>query len=143
MTKAVTRARLEDALTRLLAGQPARTDGELTVSNLCREAEVGRDSYYRSEDIVGRFEAAKANAEAHKPEVLRLRDELADAKREHNKTKTAHARAIRELEDTIRTYANQIQALALRNAELEQHNQRLRERLDRAEAGITQLADHR
>ncbi|MEV0408956.1 hypothetical protein [Actinoallomurus sp. NPDC050550] len=143
MTKAVTRARLEDALTRLLAGQPARTDGELTVSNLCREAGVGRDSYYRSKDIVERFEAAKANAEARKPEVLRLRDELAETRREHNRTKTAHAEVVRELEDTIRTYANQIQALALRNAELEQHNRRLRERLDRGEADITQLADHR
>ncbi|MEU4770201.1 hypothetical protein AB0H12_44005 [Actinosynnema sp. NPDC023794] len=38
MTRPATQARLEQALTRLLAGRPTATDGELTVSNLCREA---------------------------------------------------------------------------------------------------------
>ncbi|QLH20590.1 TetR-like C-terminal domain-containing protein [Streptomyces sp. Rer75] len=38
-------------------------------------------------------------------------------------------RAIRELKDTLATYANQIQILTLRNAELETQNARLLERL--------------
>ncbi|SEG94280.1 hypothetical protein SAMN04489712_14510 [Thermomonospora echinospora] len=138
MTRPQTRARLEDALSRLLAGQPIRTDGQLTVTNLCREAGVGRDSFYRSPDIVARFEAAKANAQAHKPELLQLREEIAELKRERRKLKSDHARTVRELEKTIRVYANQIQVLALRAAELEGKNTRLRRQLAE-DAGVTAI----
>lgn len=138
MTKPATRARLEAALTRLLAGQPTCTDGELTVSNLCREAGVGRDSYYRTDGIAERFEAVRANAQAHKPELLQLREEIAELKRERRKTRGDHAQTVRELEDTIRAYANQIQVLALRGAELDAENARLLGRLGR-QAGVTTI----
>ena len=55
MTRVATQVRLEQALTRLLAGQPTVTDGELTVSNLCREAGVGRDSFYRTPPPCGNW----------------------------------------------------------------------------------------
>jgi hypothetical protein len=48
VTRADTHARLEQALARLLAGQPISSDGALTISGLCREAGVGRDSYCHS-----------------------------------------------------------------------------------------------
>lgn len=48
MTRSTTQTRLEQALNRLLAGQPVASDSDLTISSLCREAGVGRDSFYRS-----------------------------------------------------------------------------------------------
>ena len=48
---------------------------------------------------------------------------------------------IRDLKATVATYANQIQILALRNADLEADNQRLRARADRADADVIHLAD--
>jgi hypothetical protein len=48
-----------------------------------------------------------------------LREENAALKREKKQTVQENARAVRELEDTVRIYANQIQVLTLRNAELE------------------------
>lgn len=138
MTRASTLARLDEAITRLLAGQPTCTDGELTVSNLCAEAGVGRDSYYRSPEIVEKFAAAKANAEARKPEVVALREEVAALRRQMRENAAAAAELRRELEDTIKSYANQIQILALRNTELTEQNRSLAQALERRE-GVMRL----
>ena len=133
MTRVATQVRLEQALTRLLAGQPTVTDGELTVSNLCREAGVGRDSFYRSPpEFKDAVVAAQANREAQQPELVALREEITALrgafralkevtalKRERKQTASDHAATVRELEEMIRVYANQIQVLALRNSELE------------------------
>ena len=120
MTRVATQVRLEQALTRLLAGQPTVTDGELTVSHLCREAGVGRDSFYRSPpEFKDAVVAAQANREAQQPELVALREEITALKRERKQTASDHAATVRELEEMIRVYANQIQVLALRNSELE------------------------
>lgn len=142
MTRPATQARLEQALTRLLAVQPTATDGELTVSNLCREAGVGRDSFYRSpqafKDAVA---AAQANRDAHQPELIALREEITILKRERKQTASQHAATVRELEETIRIYANRIQILALRNAELEEQSRQLHHRLADADPDIIPLPD--
>jgi DNA-binding protein H-NS len=132
MTTAATQRQLDEALTRLLAGQPAHTDGRLTVANLCLEAGVGRDSFYRSPTIRARFAAACANHQAHQPELVRLREQLTAQRAEANAAARRNAETIRALEQTITTYANQIQTLALHAAELTQDNQRLREQLSRS-----------
>jgi transposase-like protein len=120
VTRAATQTQLEQALTRLLAGQPTSSDGTLTVSSLCREAGVGRDSYYRSpQQFKDTVAAAFTRREAQQPELVALREEIAALKRQRKETDRDHARVVRELESTIRIYANQIQVLALRNAELE------------------------
>lgn len=139
MTRATTRERLEQALTRLLAGQAAVTDGELTVSNLCREAGVGRDSYYRTPEVVARFTAAMTVADTPGTELARLRDRIAEVGREAKAANREHAAQLRELEDQVKTYAGQIQALALANEELRQENRRLRDRIERAEPRVSQL----
>jgi hypothetical protein len=131
MTRASTLARLDEAITCLLAGRPTCTDGELTISNLCAEAGVGRDSYYRSPQIVEKFVAAKANVDARKPEVLALREELAALKRQMKQQASDAAGRRRELEETVKIYANQIQILALRNNELTGRNQNLTQALER------------
>jgi hypothetical protein len=133
MTTDITRQRLEEALTRMLAGRPTRTDGRLTVANLCLEAGVGRDSFYRNPTIRARFAEARANHSTHQPELTRLREQLA-AHRSHAKDVARHhADVIRELEQTVTAYANRIQTLALHAAELAQQNQLLRQQLGRHE----------
>ncbi|MER6170690.1 hypothetical protein [Streptosporangium sp. NPDC001681] len=130
MTHAATLARLEAAMSRLLAGQPTISDGELTVSNLCREAGVGRDSYYRCSEIVEKFTAAKTNIEARKPELIQLRDEVTELRRQARQQAQQAAEGRRELEELVKNYANQIQVLALRNAELEAECRRLRKHVE-------------
>ena len=143
MTRAATHERLDQALTRLLAGQPAITDGELTVTNLCREAGVGRDSYYRTPAVVARFTAARATAATPGTELARLRDRAATLAREIRDGKRDHAAQITELEDQVKTYAGQIQVLALANQELKEENQRLRNQAGHGAPGVSQLRPHR
>ncbi len=139
MTRAFTGQRLDQALTRLLAGQPTVTDGAITVTNLCLEAGVGRDSFYRCPEVKKKFTAAKTNAETHKPEVLQLREEVRALMREQKDLRRAHSEQVRDLEATIRSYANQIQALALRNAELANENTSLQRRLEQQQPNVNQL----
>jgi chromosome segregation ATPase len=139
MTRASTEQSLDQALTRLLAGQPTITDGTITVSNLCLEAGVGRDSFYRCPTIKQKFTAAKANAEARKPETLQLRDEVLALRQAQKTLRREHTEQVRDLETTIRAYANQIQTLALRNNELTDENTRLRHHLEQQDTNVTKL----
>jgi hypothetical protein len=102
VTRTTTQDRLDQALTRLLAGQPAVTDGELTVTNLCEEAGVGRDSYYRTPGVVARFTAAKTSATTPGTELARLRDQVVPLKREITDLKRDHAAQISELKTSSR-----------------------------------------
>ncbi len=139
MTRPSTEHSLDQALTRLLAGQPTLTDGTITVANLCLEAGVGRDSFYRCPAIRQKFTAAKANAEARRPEVVELRGEVRALEQGQEELRRKHAAEVRDLETTIRAYANQIQALALRNDELTGENTRLRRRLEQRSPNVTEL----
>jgi hypothetical protein len=144
MTRPSTSARLNDALTRLLAGQATLTDGQLNVANLCREARVGRDSYYRSpQTFKTTFQAARTNQAGQRPELVTARLEIAELKREHKRVAREHADTVRALQETIKTYANQIQALTLANAGLGERSRQLREQLEEREPNLTRLADHR
>ena len=136
MTRASTQNRLDQALTRLLAGQPTVTDGTINVSNLCREAGVGRDSFYRSpQEFKDRFAAAQTNHSDNQPEIVRLRDELSRLKRQQADDRRKQAEAIRDLEATNKIYANQIQILTLRAQELQEQNLRLTGQIEAA-AGV-------
>jgi hypothetical protein len=144
MTRLSTNERLNQALTRLLAGQATRTDGQLNVANLCREAGVGRDSYYRSPPTFkATFDTARANQAGQRPELAALRQQTAEIKREHQRMTRERNDTLRALQVTVQVYANQIQALALANAELHEHNRRLRQQLEDREPNVTRLADHR
>jgi len=63
---------------------------------------------------------------------VRLRHQDKEDRREH-------AQQVRDLETTVRAYANQIQALALRNSELTDDNTRLRQHLGQREPNVTSL----
>jgi hypothetical protein len=144
MTRPSTNQRLNQALTRLLAGQATLTDGQLNVTNLCREAGVGRDSYYRSPPTFKEtFETARANQAGQRPELAALRQQTAEIKREHQRMTRERNDTLRAVQETVQIYANQIQALALANAELHEDNRRLRQQLEDREPNVTRLADHR
>lgn len=140
MTRPDTEQRLDDALTRLLAGQPTSTDGLLNVTNLCLEAGLGRDSFYRSSNTFRqRFTEARTNRESQEPELVLLRGTIRLLKQTTKDSNHDTAQHTRELEDTIRVYANHIQALTLRNHHLEDENQRLQEQLTRSDPSVRVL----
>ncbi|MEU5869521.1 hypothetical protein ABZ815_50750 [Nonomuraea sp. NPDC047529] len=119
-------------------GRPEISDGAVTVTNICLEAGVSRASYYRSPvaAVVKELLAAPAVA---RPEVEELRAEIARLKKAERKLRSEKAEELRELADTVNTYANHIQVLTLRNAELEEENRLLREKLERTTDNITRL----
>jgi len=127
--------RLMRAFEELMDGRPEITDGSVTVVNIAAEAGVGRASYYRS-PVAAAIKEILAAAEVERPEIDQLKAEVTRLKQEDRKLRAEKAAEIRELKDTVSTYANQIQALALRNHELEEDARRLRSQLGDATGGV-------
>ncbi|MER5757441.1 hypothetical protein [Streptomyces sp. NPDC002088] len=67
--------------------------------------------------------------QTRRPEPEELRAAVSRLKKAERGLRSEHAAEIRELKDTVAAYANQMQVLTLRNAELETQNARLLERL--------------
>ncbi len=133
-----TDTKIRQAFERLTVGRAEITDGALTVSNICIEAGVSRASYYRS----GQAAAIKALLDTpptQRPEIENLREQVKDLNKTERTLRAEHAAETRELRDTAKTYANQIQALALHVSQLSDDNRRLRESLERVPDNITQL----
>ncbi|WP_431906644.1 hypothetical protein [Nonomuraea jabiensis] len=126
---------------RLMLGRPEISDGTVTVTNICVEAGVSRASYYRSPvaAVVKELLAAPAVA---RPEVEELRAEISRLKKADRELRSEKAADIRELTATVTAYANHIQVLTLRNAELEEENRLLREKLEGTADNVTQLRDN-
>jgi hypothetical protein len=81
--------RLRDAMDRLLAGRPQRTDGRLIKNNLWKEADVSRATMNRATRILAEWNSRVAECdgftarEARKnDELTTLRGKLADKTRE-------------------------------------------------------------
>jgi chromosome segregation ATPase len=118
-----------------LADQAVDTGEAVTVTRVCAEAGVSRASYYRSPAAA---EISKAMEQSHQPgsRISQLTEEVRHLRRRERELGTAHAAERRELRETIATYANQIQALTLRNIELEGEVNRLLERLAREQPAV-------
>ncbi|MEU9214511.1 hypothetical protein AB0D27_43280 [Streptomyces sp. NPDC048415] len=127
-----------DAFERLMHGLSETTDGKITIVNVCTEAGVSRASYYRSPVAQAVKEILEA-PQTRRPEPEELRAEVSRLKRAERELRREHASEISELKDIVATYANQIQLLALRNAELEAQNARLVEQLRLTGVKITAL----
>ncbi len=133
-----TDSKIRQAFERLMLGRAEISDGTLTVSNICTEAGVSRASYYRSPQAA----AIKTLLEApltQRPEAEDLREQVKQLTRTDRQLRAEHAAEIRDLRDTIKTYANQIQVLALLTAQLQGDNERLRSSVADSDNGITQL----
>ncbi|MEV5379405.1 hypothetical protein AB0L26_26055 [Streptomyces nondiastaticus] len=126
------------AFERLMHGLPELTDGKITIVNLCTEAGVSRASYYRS-PVAQAVKKILEAPQTRRPEPEELRAEVSRLKKEQRELRSEHAAETHELKDTLATYANQIQALTLRNSELEAQNTRLLERLQHSGENVAVL----
>lgn len=109
------------AFGRLANGESSVTDEALTVANLCLEAGISRASYYRS-PVAGVVKDPLASGAVVRPEIDQLRTQVKELRKTDANLRRDNSAEVRELKATVATYANQIQALALRNAELEAEN---------------------
>ncbi|MHB1446830.1 MAG: hypothetical protein ACYCZV_14415 [Acidimicrobiales bacterium] len=130
--------KIQQAFERLMLGRPGITDGALSVSNICTEAGVSRASYYRSSRAAAIKELLDT-PQTQRPEVDDLREQVKELKRTERQLRTEHATEVRQLRDTVKTYANQIQALALLVAQHADDSRRLRRSLEHGPNQITPL----
>ncbi|MFI2913892.1 hypothetical protein ACG2OD_37445 [Streptomyces sp. PDY-4] len=127
------------AFERILTGTPEHTSGALTVSSLCTEAGISRATYYRSplaKIITGLLQAP----EVPLPLTDTLTTEVARLKKAERTLRSQHAAEQREARSTIAAYANHIQALSLRNAELVAENAALRKEVHRSGGAVVPLS---
>ncbi|MGW9377428.1 hypothetical protein ACWHAO_05135 [Streptomyces albidoflavus] len=122
------------AFERLLDGRPEITDGSVNVVNIATEAGVSRASYYRS-PVAGAIKEVLAAPSTKRPEVDELKTEVIRLRKEFRDFRREKAEEIRDLKATVATYANQIQVLTLRNAELEADATTLRGQISDATSG--------
>jgi hypothetical protein len=130
--------KIKTAHDRLIHGRPEITDGQLTITNICLEAGVSRASFYRSAHAP-EIRHALTNPNLPRPETEQLRQQLRQLQQTEKTLRSQHAAEIRELRSTVKTYANQIQVLALRVDQLEDDNQRLQLHLRKAGNNVTTL----
>lgn len=113
------------AFEQLMLGRPEITDGRTSAVNICTEAGVSRASYYRS-PVAAVIKEVIAAPSTRRPEADELSQEVARLRKAERELRSEKAAEIRELRSTVATYANQIQILTLRNAELESVARKLR-----------------
>ncbi|MFD9668901.1 hypothetical protein ACFWAY_46320 [Rhodococcus sp. NPDC059968] len=71
-----TAKRLREAMDRLMAGRPQRTDGRLIKDNLWKEADVSRATMNRATQIMSEWDARVAACDGFTPGEARKNDEL-------------------------------------------------------------------
>ncbi|MFE1250555.1 hypothetical protein [Streptomyces sp. NPDC058735] len=123
------------AFEQLMLGRPEITDGRTSAVNICAEAGVSRASYYRS-PVAAVIKGILSSPEARRPESDELRQEILRLKQSERELRREKGEEIRELRATVAAYANQIQVLALRNAELESDTRLLKAQLTKVEKGV-------
>jgi septal ring factor EnvC (AmiA/AmiB activator) len=134
--------KIKTAYDRLTHGRADITDGQLNITNICIEAGVSRASFYRSAHAPA-IRHALTNPDAPRPETEQLRQQVRQLQHAEKTLRSQHATELRELRTTVKTYANQIQILALRVNQLEDDNQQLRRRLHKTGDNVTTLQARR
>lgn len=126
---------LRAAMARLLDGRPERTDGALTVSNLAREAGVGRATANRAVDLLAEFRAAEARHRRSSPQALKDRVRSLEAE-----LRAVRGAEMAELRALTRALAQHIQVLTLQVAERDEVIAGLQDELARSnEAKVVPL----
>lgn len=80
VTTTTAETKLQEAMNRLLAGQPRHTDGKLTKANLAREAQVSPATLYRTKSVIEAWNKRVTDTTPRNPEAEKLRGELAAKK---------------------------------------------------------------
>jgi chromosome segregation ATPase len=117
-------AALREAMGRLFAGRARVTDGRFTVANLAREAGVGRSTANRAVDILDAFRAGAARTARRSTPAAEM-----------TAARTRDAAEIGRLKATIDLLAQQLQRLALRDAEQRRMIEALRTAIEQSTAG--------
>lgn len=115
--------KLREAMDRLLAGAPLRTDGRLIKENLYREAEVSRATMNRASAVLEEWNRRVDGTQPRDKEIEKLKRQLTEYR--------SHARVLRS---RVRELEAQLIIAATSVAELHVENQLLRS--DDAERGI-------
>ena len=124
---ALTEAKLREAMARLLAGAPIRTDGALTKENLAREAAVSHATVHRAQDVLAEWDAHVAKPVLRTPGEVQRDEEIARLRRQ-----------LREAKQDVTALQNKLDALATVTANLYHENQALKP--DRARRGSNHIA---
>ncbi|WP_261563305.1 hypothetical protein [Frankia tisae] len=111
-------AALEDAMRRLLDGQPQRTDGALTVANLAREASISRATANRATEILARFRGHTSTQAGQADVPATMRERIRQLETEVRELRSRERQEIADLRATVHTLAQHVQALTLENEAL-------------------------
>lgn len=122
------------AFEQLMGGRPEIFDGSVTVVNIAAEAGISRASYYRS-PLAAAIKEILADPATERPKIDELKSEAGQLRKELRTLHRQKAEETSELRQTIATYANHIQVLALRNKELEGETAVLRGQIKEATEG--------
>ena len=131
--------KIQAAYDALTTGHPGISDGQLTISNICLEAGISRASFYRSPLASPIRHDLADPGSTKRPEAAQLQAKVRELTAADKQLRSKHAAEIRDLRATVRTYANQIQILTLRTGQLQDDNNQLTARLQRAGDNITPL----
>jgi len=117
---------------RLCNGTSQYTNGQLTVSNLAKEAGVSRATANRAEAVLADFHNRTVTLAETSEKLPGLRDQNRELERRLAQMTTRKNQIIADLQTTVTLLAQQIQALTL-------ENERLRMSMMRPVGNVTEL----
>jgi DeoR/GlpR family transcriptional regulator of sugar metabolism len=127
-----TEQKLRAAMDRLCNGTSQRTNGQLTVSNLAKEAGVSRATANRAEVVLIEFHNRVIALQETPEKLPGLRDQNRELERRLAQMTTEKNQIIADFQTTVTLLAQQIQALTL-------ENERLRTSIVRSVDNVTEL----
>ncbi len=127
-----TEQKLRAAMDRLCNGTSQRTNGQLTVSNLAKEAGVSRATTNRAEAVLVEFHNRTVALQETPEKLPGLRDQNRELERRLAQVTTEKNQVIADLQATVTLLAQQLQALTL-------ENERLRVSGTRSVGNVTEL----
>jgi DNA-binding MurR/RpiR family transcriptional regulator len=111
-------AALIQAMDRLLAGEPQRSDGSLTVASLAREAGISRATAHRATEALEAFRQ-RVDERTSGPDVpATLREHIRKLQGELREARRARHEEITDLLRSVDTLAQHVQVLTLDNERL-------------------------
>jgi hypothetical protein len=113
-----TERKLRDAMERMCSGTSRYTDGQLTVSNLAKEAGVSRATANRAEAVLVEFHNRITTLQETPEKLPGLRDQNRELERRLAQVTIEKNQVIAGLQATVNLLAQQVQALTLENEQL-------------------------
>ena len=127
-----TEHKLRGAMDRLCNGTSQHTDGQLTVSNLAKEAGVSRATANRAQAVLAEFHNRIIALQETPEKLPGLRDQNRELERRLAQITSEKNQIIADLQATVTLLAQQVQALTL-------ENERFRTRAVRSVDNVTEL----